>query len=340
LYGDYTTFGAGVYDTKFSGGSWYCNSASTASGVKFVAKGTIFNENIFENLRCYNSKTLQFFHISTVTTPTIWLINNVWRNINFEICPGGGIRFDSFKNCAFQNISFWDAAGAYTNHLIDMGSGTGYESVSNTFINVGRNGDSLAAGIYDIRITSGVSSTLVNCFTQAGDGPSYNFNNKSVTMIGATVGTFVNTAGLFKVGNPFGQIQFANTVNGAFLNYYDEGTWNATLAGTGSDPTVPVVTTGVWTRIGRQVFATAHFVNVDTTGGGGNLVVVGLPFPVTIANGFGPASIQGLGANPIVALPLAGSTQIDLRIATSTATNLTYGAGLNKYLSFTVTYTA
>lgn len=184
IYGDYTSFGGGIYDHKFRGGSWYCHPASTEAGVRIKANGTIFNENLFENLRCYYSKTLQFFHISTVVQPEIWLINNTWKNINFEVCNGGGIRFDSFKNCKFESISFWDTGGPYVNHLIDMVAGVGYESSSNTFINIGRNGDTLNATVRDIRIVSGQDTVIVNCFTQAGDAPSYDFSLKRVVVIG------------------------------------------------------------------------------------------------------------------------------------------------------------
>ena len=340
IYGNYTSFGGGVYDTKFSGGSWYCNPNCTVPGVAFAANGTIFNENIFENLRCYYSKTLQFFYINTTTTPTIWLLNNVWRNINFEICKGGGIYFDCFKNCLFQNLSFWDASGAYENHLIEMGSGVGYESASNTFINVGRNGDSLAASVYDIRIVAGQDTTLINCFTQAGDSPLYNFNNKRVTAIGPLSGTVQNPGGLFRVGSAFGQLQFPGTVNGAYLNYYDQGTWTAALVGSLTDPTTPVTATGVWTRIGRQVFVTAEFLNVNTTGATGDVRVTGLPFIAVTSNGYGAASTKNLGANPVVASPTAASTQVDFYLATDRSTALAFGAGSGQYLAFSATYIA
>lgn len=188
VYGNYTTFGGGIFDTKFSGGSWYCDPASTQPGFRVVANGTIFNENIFENLRCYQAKTLQFFHITTVGQSAIWLVNNTWKNINFEICTGGGIYFSSAKNWKLENLSFWDAGGKYKNNLIDMVAGSGYESCANTFINVTRNGDELEQFVRDIRIVSGQDTVLINCYTPSDHGPSYDFSNKRVTVIGSMFG--------------------------------------------------------------------------------------------------------------------------------------------------------
>lgn len=219
IYGDYEDFGGGIYDTKFRGGSWYCAATSTEAGFRVKANGTIFNENVFENLRCYHSKLLQFFHITTVVTASVWLINNTWKNINFETCLGGGFHVDSLKNCKFENISFWDASGAYSNHLLDLVAGVGFESAANTFINVGRNGDTLVPGVRDIRIVSGQDTVIINCFTQSADGPSYDFNGKRVTVIGRLYGAL--NAGNATVVLPesfSGPTVFANDVYGDTLH--------------------------------------------------------------------------------------------------------------------------
>lgn len=337
VYGNYTSFGGGVYDTKFSGGSWYCDTASTAAGFQIIANGTIFNENVFENLRCYNANTVQFFKITTVTTGTIWLTGNSWKNINFEACKGGGYYIDSFKTCSWQNISFWDAGGAYTNNLFDFASGAGYESSSNTLINCTRNGDSLAAFVNDIRLLYGQDTTLINCYTASS--AVYDFNNKRVTVIGTLAGTQNNKSGMLWLDSQYGGIQFGNSTNGALFSYYDEGTWTARLDGSGAGPSTPVTVTGVWTRIGRQVFAQANFANVATTGASGNVVVTGLPFTVLLANsGLGVVSTVGFGTDVLVARPLANSTQIDILKANAYTTNLAYGASTGQYLSLSVSY--
>jgi hypothetical protein len=332
IYGDYTSFGGGVYDTKFSGGSWYCSQTSIEAGVRFIANGTIFNENLFENLRCYYANTAQFFKITTAVSGSIWLINNTWKNINFEVCKGGGIAFDSFKNCNFQNISFWDSSGAYTNNLIDMLSGVGYESASNVFTNVGRHGDSLAVSVNDIRIVSGQDTVLVNCYTQSSDNPRYDLANKRVVVIGKLFGTVNNTAGL-TVLNSIDGLRFPGTVNGISLNYYDQGTFtpsftNVTI-GNGS-------VFGYWTRIGRKVSVTFGFILGSTSSVAGAISgFSGLPFTTGTLGGNrffpmeGVAFESGVGWTPVYTAAYSSSTS-GMGFST-TDTN----AGLNATVPFT-----
>ena len=337
VYGDYTTFGGGIYDTQFRGGSWYCASAATEAGFRVIAKGTIFNENVFENLRCYNATGTQFFKITTATTANIWLINNTWKNINFETCKGGGFAFDSFKNCKIENVSFWDAGGAYTGHLISMLSGVGYESSANTLINVGRNGDSLS-GCKDINIAAGQDTVFINCYTQVGDSPAYELGNKRVTIIGKLFGTITNFANMMVI-NGIDGIRFVGTINGAPLSYYDEGTWIATLTGSTAAPTVPVKSTGRWTRIGRVVTVQVIFSNVTTTGATGQIQITGLPFTVGSVNAMGLVGLSGLGANSAVGIAAAGSTVVGFVQAASIGAVLSYGAGTGQFVYLNMEYT-
>lgn len=182
-----------VYDSRFHGGDWYHHPESTVPAVKIRSQGTTFNENIFENLRCLQSKTKQFFDIENEAIDS-WLVNNVIRSINFGICPGGGIRVCNASGWTIQNISHWDAAGPYTNHLIHFAANAGYESVSNVLIAIGRRGDSLAAGIHDIFTEGADSTTAINCFTQGSAFSSYDWNNRNVVTIGPMPGeiNFIN----------------------------------------------------------------------------------------------------------------------------------------------------
>lgn len=328
FYGDYTSFGGGVYDTKFRGGSWYCHPSSTVAGFRILANGTIFNENLFENLRCYYANTVQFFQVTSVGTGSIWLVNNTWKNINFEICKGGGVYYESFKNCKFENISFWDAQGSYVNHLIDSAAGSGYESSSNVFINVGRNGDSLAAGVYDIRLISGQDTTLINCYTDAT--PSYNFNNKRVTVIGPLTGTVVNKGGMRWFGGQLGAIQFPGATNGALLDYYDEGTFipvfNNLTVGNGA-------VFGHFTRVGRKVAVNFGFIMGSTSAITGPVSgFSGLPFTTgSVGAGrffpmVGVAFEAGIGWTPVYTSAFNVSTSGASVVTTNTNTTVSASA--------------
>lgn len=71
------------------------------------------------------------------------------------------------------------------------------------------------------------------------------------------------------------------------LNWYEEGTWTATLTGSTTAPTTPVTVTGYYTRVGKLVTISASFGNVDTTGASGDMQVTGLPFTSGSARSFG-----------------------------------------------------
>jgi hypothetical protein len=62
------------------------------------------------------------------------------------------------------------------------------------------------------------------------------------------------------------------------LNYYEEGTWTATLGGASANPSTPVTVAGVFTKIGDVVFASANFTNVNVSGISGAVRITGLPF--------------------------------------------------------------
>ena len=70
----------------------------------------------------------------------------------------------------------------------------------------------------------------------------------------------------------------SGTMTSELLNDYEEGTWTATLTGTVANPTIPVTTTGRYTKIGRVVSISAFFSSVITTGASGRIQITGLPF--------------------------------------------------------------
>lgn len=341
IYGDFSalTGDVGIYTSKFRGGTWKCAPTSTVSGVLIKVQGTNFNENIFENLVCYHSNTEQFFKIEAVAGASYWMINNLWKTITFEICKGGGIYFQCFKNCRFEGLSFWDSQGDYTDNLIESAAGSGIESIANTFTNCGRNGDELASGICDIYTPSGQDFTYADCYTQTGDSPRYDFGGKRGTIIGKLFGTLVNHSAMV-ILNAIDGLRFPATVNGISLNYYDEGTWTGTLGGSTTDPTVPVTATGRWTRVGRTVRVDIAFADVATTGATGVVQIRGLPFAAGAgATQMGLVALQGIGANAAVGALTAVSTTVNLVQQAALSTNVTYGAGTGQFVYLSMEYT-
>lgn len=193
--GSWGSFGVGArgcFDTIWEGGDYYLSVAHTAFGFDFITNGTAFNENVFRNLRCSQSGLVQMFRIISNDNSS-YLTNNRFENINFELCKGGGILCYNARGWVMENITFWDTP-LYTNHLIYFATNTGLEAISNTLINIQRNGDVLQAGVKDINIQSGQDTVVINCWTPSTSNPAYDWNNKRVTIMGLTLSGETNIA--------------------------------------------------------------------------------------------------------------------------------------------------
>jgi len=122
------------------------------------------------------------------------------------------------------------------------------------------------------------------------------------------------------------------------LDDYEEGTWTASLTGTLTAPTTPVTVTGTYTKVGNQVTVSAQFINVDTTGASGELVVAGLPFNVGATNDYhGVAGQNGFGVAVLMCTAFSTSTLLKIRDAATTVFT-TVVAGPAKYLLVEITY--
>ncbi len=63
---------------------------------------------------------------------------------------------------------------------------------------------------------------------------------------------------------------------------YEEGTWTPSWGGTGGNPTNTYSTqTGTYTKIGNRVTCFCEIATATTSGGSGNLRILGLPFTVS-----------------------------------------------------------
>jgi len=81
-----------------------------------------------------------------------------------------------------------------------------------------------------------------------------------------------------------GSVYLGGTGSANALDDYEEGTFDLTLKGSTSDPTIAVTTTANYTKIGNVVHYNFRFDNVDTTGASGNITFSAFPFTTTSTN--------------------------------------------------------
>lgn len=130
---------------------------------------------------------------------------------------------------------------------------------------------------------------------------------------------------------------------------YEEGTWTATLEGSSSNPSSSVTTTGMYTKIGRQVTLNFKFTNVNTTGAGGGIRVSGMPFApsdtdptsigsnVAVANGIMLYS-RWTGAGHLTNYMTTGYIAVYRSTSTSAWAEAAHSAGAGFYYWATVVY--
>ena len=95
-----------------------------------------------------------------------------------------------------------------------------------------------------------------------------------------------NNAGIHLCVGTGGSVTFTQLgyVSANALDDYEEGTWTATFTGSASNPNSSVTTTGNYIKVGRLVYATFAFANVNTTGATGEIRITGLPFTPSPGN--------------------------------------------------------
>lgn len=121
------------------------------------------------------------------------------------------------------------------------------------------------------------------------------------------------------------------------LNWYEEGTWTATLTADVTGPTTPVTSTGKYTRIGRLVTVSCAFNSVNTTGASGNILIGGLPFAVGTSENYGVAVSYSMSLAAIMSRSVTSSNYISIMSGTtSIASPITAGAG--QYMLMQITY--
>lgn len=166
---------------------------------------------------------------------------------------------------------------------------------------------------------------------------------------GVTIGDFTNPGsgnlrlgtGNLVVGTAGKGIDFSANTHAAgmtseLLNWYEEGTFTATLSAV-TPPTTPPTTTAYYTRIGNLVTVTMDFSNVNTSGASGEAKVTGLPFTSktgTYATGaLFQINVLASVANGMVYMS-PGTTQFNF-IDSGATVNISAGTGRYLRLSFT-----
>jgi hypothetical protein len=133
--------------------------------------------------------------------------------------------------------------------------------------------DSTDGSVSDLGICATSSGGKVNFYV--GNDAS-GFGTGSNDLIASVSSTGIAMAS--GKGIDFSANSNVSGMSSELFDHYEEGTFTATIIGSTSSPSSAQTTTGNYTRIGRQVFASALFGSVDTTGAAGNLEVMGWPY--------------------------------------------------------------
>lgn len=129
------------------------------------------------------------------------------------------------------------------------------------------------------------------------------------------------------------------------LEWYERGTFTATLKGSVSDPTTPVTATCQYSRIGKTVNVYIGFEGVNTTGASGSIQVTGLPFPASsTVRSIGVAGSFSMATFPadtyLIGTAALGASIVDIQCVASNAawSPATHNAGTGRYLWVQMTY--
>ena len=129
------------------------------------------------------------------------------------------------------------------------------------------------------------------------------------------------------------------------LDDYEEGTWTAALEGSTSDPSSAVTVSSNYTKIGRLVYITSAFANVNTTGAAGGIRITGLPYTPSPANQMtGNCTFHTMAtitSNTVNICPFFQASDVAFYQTAETAgawSEVSHNAGTGRYLYFTGLY--
>jgi len=208
-------------------------------------------------------------------------------------------------------------------------------------------GGTNAASIY----LNGGTRSGVPAYTFYAAAEHQFYNSTLATLIATlnTTGLTLSNSNLV-IGTSGKGIDFSATANSSgtmtseLLNDYEEGTFTATLTGTVANPTIPVTTTGRYTKIGRIVSISAFFSSVITTGASGRIQITGLPFTnnssITSVGTVAFNSMATFTGSPFASLA-ASDTTIIMFSSNSAASyaSVNFNAGITQDLWVSLNYT-
>lgn len=170
------------------------NSAVSPIDFSDIGGGNI-NSNSWTKGRCTYSKVGSFFKISSYFTN--YEYDNTFKEINFEICYGGGIEGYGLMGGSIENCYLYDTPNA-TRDFIILGKsihGTPVKSRGVLLKNINRRSSTLDIGVNDIKLLAGeVESLLI----EGGDNSTTTGyaidigNNLGITILGSRNWTITN----------------------------------------------------------------------------------------------------------------------------------------------------
>lgn len=139
---------------------------STVPAINLVSAGGNINNNVWERVRADRCGSAHFFHVEATGSNVQY--RNVWRDINFEVCMGGGIRLIACRGWIIENGTCWD---------VDSGPGSDPRVVNDFYSfeanandlgcnqggldNLTRLASKLASGVYDVDLPgAGLGSNI------------------------------------------------------------------------------------------------------------------------------------------------------------------------------------
>ena len=284
--------------------------------------------------------------------------NNIyfWNGTAWESIPGSG---DAGANGSVQYNDNGTVSGA-TNFSYDKVTGAVSINSATGSLSVGT-GTTTPLNIANASVTTerqirienssviaflGVEPAAGGRFLGSAAGNAYFGTNAAYGLEFATnnnVRMTLNTTGNLAFKNGLG-IDFSDTPGtgtSELLNDYEEGTWQGTLIGNITTPATPIVRTGKYTKIGRQVTVVIYFENVDTTGYSGAVSITGLPFTEDGGRAVGTVAFYNFdfngGTGPIV--DISGATMFfQSQLTNSNWRDVLHNPGALRFIRATLTY--